>query len=156
MKMATIKEFEKLQVWQAARRLNNLVYKLTKLPEFSKDFALRDQIRRASISAMSNIAEGLSSGFDTEFIRFLSYSYRSVAEIQSQLYTALDESYINQSAFQSTYLQADDVRKQLHGLMNYLSNNKRTGRTIREAPNVYSVYNPDTELDLPAHFLSSD
>ena len=151
--MATIKEFEKLEVWKAARKLNNLIYKLTKLGEFSKDFALRDQIRRASISVMSNIAEGLDAGYDTEFIRFLSYSFRSVAEIQSQLYTALDEGYINQDDFQKTYDQGVDVRKQIHGLMTYLSNNLRPGRTIREDR---SVYNLDAQIDLPSQFLSFD
>ena len=154
--MATIKEFEKLGVWKAARVLNNLIYKLTKLPDFSKDFALRDQVRRASISAMSNIAEGLTPGFDAEFIRFLSYSYRSVAEVQSQLYTALGENYMDQGTFRKAYDQADEVRRQLHGLMSYLSNNKRTGRRIGEVQPEYAVYNPNEQIDLPPEFQSSD
>ncbi|MEX1247597.1 MAG: four helix bundle protein [Anaerolineales bacterium] len=154
--MATIKEFEKLQVWKAARILNNVIYEMTKQTAFSKDYALRDQIRKASISVMSNIAEGLDAGYDGEFIRFLSYSFRSVAEIQSQLYTALDEKYIDQEAFRTAYDQGVDIRKQIRGLITYLAKNKRPGLSVREDRSNYSVdkdYAGDG-FDLPSHFTT--
>ncbi|MEX2161462.1 MAG: four helix bundle protein [Anaerolineales bacterium] len=157
--MGTIKEFEKLQVWRSARILNNLVYGITKQPPFLKDFALRDQIRKASISVMSNIAEGLDAGYDGEFIRFLSYAFRSVAEIQSQLYTALDETYIDQDTFQKIHDQGADVRRQIRGLITYLSNNKRPSLSIREERFSYIAGEGDQNIDgfdIPPQFIASD
>lgn len=71
--MATFKGFEEMQ-WQSACDLVKLVYEATKQPDFNRDFALRDQIRRAAISVMSNIAEGFGTGTDADFIRFLGYA----------------------------------------------------------------------------------
>lgn len=129
--MATIQQFEKLKVWQSSRKLVNLVYAQTNTSQFAKDFALRDQIRRAVISVMSNIAEGFDSGYDGEF-RFLSFSFRSSAEVQSQLYIALDQGYLTESEFDAIYAQATDVRKQIRGLTSYLANNRRSGHILRE------------------------
>lgn len=156
--MATIRAFEKLQVWQDARQLVNLTYDLTNRSEFSRDFALRDQIRRAAISVMSNIAEGLDAGSDSEFIRFLSYSFRSASEVQSQLYTALDQHYIEDTQFQIAYDLGVVVRKQIRGLMSYLAANKRPGRQIRENDQAYLVDPASYELgfDFPIEFLTND
>jgi four helix bundle protein len=157
--MGTIKEFEKLEVWKSARILNNQVYEISKQTGFSRDFALRDQMRKASISVMSNIAEGLDAGYDGEFIRFLSYAFRSVAEIQSQLYTALDEDYIDRITFEKVHDQGSDVRRQIRGLIKYLSENKRQGFSIREKPAEYSALEKsqqDDGFDLPSHFVSID
>ena len=118
--MATIKRFEDIRGWQSARELTNLVYKITSQGNFSKDFGLRDQIRRATISVMSNIAEGFDAGSDTEFVRFLGYSRRSASEVQSQLYTALDQQYITQDLFDKTYQQAEIAKKQINALISYL------------------------------------
>ncbi len=93
--MATFKRFEEMHAWQSARDLVKLVYTATKQADFSRDFALRDQIRRAAISVMSNIAEGFGTGTDADFIRFLGYARRSASETQSQLYAALDQNYIS-------------------------------------------------------------
>lgn len=131
-----------------------LIYKLTKAVEFSKDFALRDQIRRAAISVMSNIAEGFDAGYDNEFIRFLGYSFRSISEIQSQLYTASDESYITETEFREAYDQCADVRKQIRGLVKYLASNTRSGRTVRDQSAPYLSEQTDlfSKLELPSQF----
>lgn len=82
--MATFKRFEEMHAWQSARELVKLIYEATKQNAFSRDFALRYQIRRAAISVMSKIAEGFGSGSDAEFVRFLGYARRSVSEAQSK------------------------------------------------------------------------
>ncbi len=89
-----ITRFEDIESWQMARELTRLVYNIVKSQKFSKDFGLKDQICRASVSVMSNIAEGFNSGSRAEFARFLAYAQRSCSEIQSQLYVALDQNYI--------------------------------------------------------------
>ena len=65
------RSFEEIDVWKKARELVNFIYNVTKNKEFSKDFGLTDQIRRAAVSVMSNIAEGFERGSNTEFIQFL-------------------------------------------------------------------------------------
>jgi four helix bundle protein len=92
--MTTIKNFEELKARQKARELAGYVYKLTRQDKFSRDFGLRDQIQRASSSVMHNVAEGLESGSDPEYVRFLKMARRSAGEVQSQLYLALDVGYI--------------------------------------------------------------
>jgi four helix bundle protein len=94
--MTTIKNFEDLIAWQKARELAGIVYKLTRQDKFSCDFGLRDQIQRAASSVMHNIAEGFESGSDPEFVRFLKMARRSAGEVQSELYLALDISYITE------------------------------------------------------------
>ena len=94
--MPSIKRFEDIRAWQAARELTNFVYKMTKNDLFLKDWGLRNQIRRAAGSSMHNIAEGFDAGSDLEFVRFFGYARRSVSEVQSQLYTALDQKYIDE------------------------------------------------------------
>jgi four helix bundle protein len=94
-----IKKFEEIEAWQLSRELTRKVYQLTKKPEFSKDFGLKNQIRDAAGSSMHNIAEGFDSESNAEFIRFLRYAKRSCTEVQSELYVALDEGYISSSSF---------------------------------------------------------
>ncbi len=101
--MTTIKRFEDLHCWQSARELVNMVYSATSEPPFNRDFGLCDQIRRAAVSVMSNIAEGFNASTDAEFMRFLSFSRRSVSEVQSQSYIALDQEYIAQDIFNKVY-----------------------------------------------------
>jgi four helix bundle protein len=118
--MGKIERFEDLQSWQRARQLANLVYDLTEKQSFAKDFALRDQVRRASGSVMHNIVEGFDSGTDAEFIRFLRIARRSASELQSQLYLALDRMYISDEELQKTYNLATEVKKLINGLISYL------------------------------------
>jgi len=91
--------FEDLECWQEARSLVNLVYKVTKGKEFKKDLRLSSQIQAAATSTMANIAEGLVRRSDREFTQFLYISMSSAAEVQSHLYIALDQGYIDQDQF---------------------------------------------------------
>jgi four helix bundle protein len=114
--MALIKKFEDIIAWQEARNLVKMIYKLTSTGEFSKDFGLRDQIRRASVSTMTNIAEGFDCESNVEFARFLVIARRSSVEVQSLLYAALDVSYIDENARKTHYDQAYKAK----GLINAL------------------------------------
>ena len=97
--MATVDNFEDLEVWQNARALTARIYKLTRNGEFSKDFGLRDQIRRAAISIVSNIAEGFGRKSNSQFIPFLEIASGSTSEVEAQLYVALDLEYITKEQF---------------------------------------------------------
>jgi len=118
--VARIKQFEDIQAWGRARDLVKEIYALTSKGRFAKDFSLRDQIRRASVSVMSNIAEGFSRQTDREFIQFLYMSKGSVSEIQSQLYVTLDLGYLAQERFSDLYNKADEVAKLISGFIRYL------------------------------------
>ena len=114
------KRFEELPCWIKARELCQAVYKIINLPDFKKDFGLRNQIWDAAGSVMDNIAEGFDDGSTREFIRFLGYSQRSSSEVQSQLYRAIDCGYVNQSQFDNVYEIASECRKQIKGFRKYL------------------------------------
>jgi four helix bundle protein len=115
-----IEKFEDIQAWQEARVLTNLIYEATKGSLFSKDYGLKDQIQRAAVSIMANIAEGFDAASDVEFIKFLIYSRRSASEIQSHLYVALDQKYITQEKFQELYEEAKKVKGLIGGFIKYL------------------------------------
>lgn len=144
--MTTFKRFEEMHSWQSARELVSLIYNVTKQPDFNRDFALRDQIRRAAISSMSNIAEGFGTGTDADFVRFLSYARRSVSETQSQLYAALDQDYISSQTFDEIYSKANLTERQINALIGYLARSKQ-GRMVKEDAAPYSLEIPD-DLDL--------
>jgi four helix bundle protein len=91
-----IQNFEDLEIWKESRRLTKTIYQLTRNSRFAKDFSLRDQIRRAVISIMSNISEGFERGGNQEFIQFLYVAKGSCGEVRSQLYVALDQEYVDQ------------------------------------------------------------
>ena len=97
--MAGITRFEEIEAWKTARLLTNKVYALSNQPGFNRDFGLRDQIRRAGASVMSNIAEGFESRTDVQFINFLGMAKASVGEVRAQLYVALDQKYIDNEQF---------------------------------------------------------
>ena len=118
-----IERFEDIESWKAGRELTKIVYKLTNKATFSKDFGLKDQIQRASVSIMANIAEGFDSKTNKAFINFLNYSFRSASEVQSLLYAALDQEYINNSEFDSTYNQCIEIKKLIGGFIRYLKKN---------------------------------
>lgn len=127
-----VNNFEDLECWQEARGLTRVVYEHTKSSEFSKDFRLCGQITGAAISIMNNICEGFDSRSNNEFVRFLVYSRRSCSEVQNCLYIALDQEYVTNAEFESTYAHCTKVRKMIDGLIRYLKNNKRnqaTGKT---------------------------
>lgn len=118
--MTKIARFEDLQSWQRARALANAVYDLTSQPAFSRDFNLRGQIQDAAGSVMHNIAEGFDAGTDPEFVRFLKLARRSASEVQSQLYLALDRSYITDSQLNTTYELATETKRLINGMVSYL------------------------------------
>lgn len=118
--MAQIERFEDIDAWKKARVLVKEVYKVTAVGKFSKDFSLRDQIRRAGVSVISNIAEGFSRQTDREFSQFLYVAKGSVSELQSQLYVALDLGYLNQEEFEDLCGQAEEVVKLVSGFIRYL------------------------------------
>jgi len=108
--------FEDLVVWQRARELARLVYELTRGSAFSRDFGLRDQIRNAAVSVMSNIAEGFERGSDAEFGHFLSIAKGSCGEIRSQRYVAGDQGYVTPADFDRASDRAAEVSRMLQGL----------------------------------------
>lgn len=118
--MAKIERFEDLKSWQKARELANVIYDFSGNGEFAKDFELRNQIRRAAGSGMHNIAEGFDAGTDAEFVRFLKMARRSVSEVQSQLYLALDRNYVTQNQLQAAYKLATEVKRLINGFIGYL------------------------------------
>lgn len=118
--MATIKQVEEIQAWQKARVLCKRVYSITNEGRFAKAFGLRDQIRRAAISVMSNIAEGFERGGAREFVQFLAISKGSAGEIRAQLYVALDQNYVDQKRFDELIKDVDEISRMISGLMGYL------------------------------------
>lgn len=118
--MSTIERFEDIQAWQEARVLTKLVYGLTSDGKWAKDYGLKDQVRRACVSIMSNIAECFERRGTAEFHRFLAIAKGSAAEVKSQMYVALDMDYIGEKPFTTAYQLADKAARLIGGLMNYL------------------------------------
>ncbi len=121
--MAAITRFEDIQAWQKARSLVREVYVLSGEGSFGKDYALRDQARRAAISIMSNIAEGFARRTSKEFINFLTMAHGSAAELQSHLYLASDLDYCSQKRFRELYSLTEEVSRMVQGFMAYLKTN---------------------------------
>ena len=111
-----ITRFEDLIAWQKARELTKAIYTVTSIGIFSKDFGLKDQIQRASVSAMSNIAEGFERGSSNEFHHFLVIAKGSCAEVKSQLYVALDAEYLTETIFFELKTQVEEVSRIIGGL----------------------------------------
>ena len=126
-----IERFEDIKAWQEARALANMVYNAVKNDKvFAIDYRFKAQIQSAAVSIMSNIAEGFSRRSDKEFIQFLFISKASAAEVQSQLYVALDQSYISQESFNGLYLKTDEVAKLISGLISYLLQSKERPKQL--------------------------
>lgn len=129
--MPTFQNFTDIDAWQKARALTNEIYTVTKQAAFSKDFELRGQIRSASISAMSNIAEGFERNGTAEFIQFLSIAKGSAAEVASQLFVALDQAYITAEQFRALSALATETNRKIGGLMSYLRRSGIKGLKFR-------------------------
>ena len=117
----TIRQFEEIEGWKEARVLAAKIYETSNRGKFKGDFGLRDQIRRAAVSIMANIAEGFGRGGKPEFIRFLRISRASALETQSHLYIALDLGYLSEKEFETLHNQAIRVTRLVGGFINYLS-----------------------------------
>ena len=125
--MSSFQRFEDIEAWQKARELTKAIYAMSNDGQFARAFGLRDQIRRASVSIMSNIDEGFGRGGNKEFIQFLSTAKGSASEVQAQLYVALDAGYINQDQFQKLYSETEATARMIAGLLRYLQNSDFKG-----------------------------
>src|SRR5690349_3720799 len=125
--MATIERFEDIEAWKKARKLTKSIYDISNEGRFAKDFGLKDQMRRASVSTMSNIAEGFERGGDQEFIQYLSMAKASCGETRSQLYVTLDQGYITEDQFKELCGETESVGRMISAFMNYLQNSPLRG-----------------------------
>ena len=131
--MNKIERFEDIIAWQKARMLTKQIYACTKLGGFARDFGPKDQIQRAAVSTMANIAEGYERSGDKEFIQFLSDSKGSCGEVRSHLYAALDQGYVSEDTFADLSRQALEVSRLIAGFMAYLRQSNLRGRKYRDA-----------------------
>jgi four helix bundle protein len=129
--MPAIQRFEDLEAWKISREVTKDIYKMSTDGLFKRDFGLKDQIRRASVSIMSNIAEGFERDGDKEFTQFLSIAKGSAGEARSQLYVALDQEYISEIEFNSTYQKLTENSRVISGLMKYLQQSDLKGRKFQ-------------------------
>jgi four helix bundle protein len=129
--MNRIEKFEDIIAWQKARLLTREVYQCTRMGAYAKDYGLKDQVQRASVSTMANVAEGFERGGDKEFIQFLSNSKGSCGEVKSHLYLAPYQAYITPARFDQLYGQASEVGRLLSGFMSYLRESNLRGRKYR-------------------------
>ncbi len=129
--MATIEKFEDIEAWKRAREVTKKIYEISSSGEFSRDFSLKDQMRRSSVSIMSNIAEGFERDGNREFVNFLSIAKGSCGEARSQLYVALDQNYVTPIEFNWTYNHLNETGRMIGGLMNYLNQSNLKGRKFR-------------------------
>jgi len=129
--MAKVKKFEEIQSWKKARSLTKQIYTATLAGPFAKDFGLRDQIRRAAVSILSNIAEGFERGGDKEFLQFLAVAKGSAGELRAQLYVALDQQYMSQEQFAALSQEATEISRLISGFMRYLKQPDLRGSKLR-------------------------
>lgn len=127
-----INKFEELQIWKLSLKVTRDIYDITKQKEFSYDFALRDQIRRAVISISSNIVEGFEKNNNNEFIRFLKIAKGSSGEVRNQLYIALAINYISQQQFDLVNGELENLANQIGGLISYLEKCRSSGDFIKK------------------------
>jgi four helix bundle protein len=122
-----IERFEDLEIWQDARQLCNLVFQVTSVEPFVKDYKFRDQIRSAAGSTMDNIAEGYGRGGNREFVNFLSISRGSNDEVRSQSYRAFDFRYIDEPSFNNLLELTDKISKKTSNLILHLNKSQFRG-----------------------------
>jgi len=133
--MTAITRFEEIEAWKTARQLTNTIYAQSNQAGFNRDFGLRDQIRRAAISVMSNIAEGFESRTDAQFINFLGIARVSAGEVRAQLYIAVDQKYITDEQFKDAFLLAETSARQIAKFTQYLESHPRRRRVSDQDAN---------------------
>jgi four helix bundle protein len=136
--------FEDLEVWQRSRELANLIYDVSEVGSFARDFGLRDQMRRAAVSVMSNIAEGFESRIQALFIEFLGRAKGSAGEIRAQLYIAVDRKYISPDQFNTALRLTEACSRQIARLIQFLETQPNT-RRIKEKTLAYNLETRDFE-----------
>ena len=130
--MPTITRFEDIEAWKTARELTRMIYALTEQGKFAKDFGLKNQIQRASVSVMSNIAEGFESRTQAQFLEYLGRSKASSGEVRCQLYIALDLDYLTEEHFKKAFDLADKSSRQIARFMGYLESHPQSRRVNEE------------------------
>jgi len=132
--MPTITRFEEIEAWQTARELTKLIYSLTEESKFARDFGLKDQIRRASVSIMSNISEGFESQTQAQFIRYLGIAKASAGEVRSQIYVSRDLDYISQEQFTQVFALAEKASRQTARFISYLETHPQSQKVREDSP----------------------
>ena len=130
--MSTITQFEEIDAWITARELTRMIYTHTDQGGFAKDFGLKNQIQRASVSIMSNIAEGFERRTQAQFLDYLGHAKASAGEVRCQLYIAIDLGYLNEEQFQRVFDLADKASRQIYRFMSYLETHPQSRRTREE------------------------
>jgi four helix bundle protein len=125
--MAKIERFEDIEAWKKARELTNIIYEVTSQGKIAADFSLKDQLRRASVSIMANIAEGFEREGNKEFRQFLAMAKGSVGEVKALLYVALDAGLTSSEQFQRIIALADEASRLLAGFLRYLKASDKKG-----------------------------
>lgn len=136
--MATITRFEEIEAWQTARQLTKMVYSLSRQGAFARDFGLRDQMRRAAVSILSNIAEGFESRTPAQFVDYLGRAKASAGELRAQTYVAMDQAYMDAQQFAALHDLVDKASRQLSRFMAYLESNS-SARRVRDDCVEYEV-----------------
>lgn len=129
--MNPIRRFEDLEAWKLSRILTGLIYNVSGTGDFDRDFGLRDQIRRAAVSIISNIADGFERDGDKEFLQFLSMAKGSCGEVGSQLHLALDRAYISAEQFAQLSNKAIELSRVISGLIKYLRQSQFSGKKYK-------------------------
>lgn len=132
--MPTIIRFEEIEAWQTARELTKMIYSIMEEGKLSRDFGLKDQLRRASVSVMSNIAEGFESSSQALFIRYLGIAKASAGEVRSQLYVARDVNFLIDQQFLQLFQIAEKASRQISRFMSYLEAHPQSRHLKEEAP----------------------
>ncbi|MFP4041800.1 MAG: four helix bundle protein [Bacteroidales bacterium] len=129
--MTTVKRFEDLEIWQLARLICKKVFEITCRNPFSKDFSLKNQIRRSSGSIMDNIPEGFERDGKQEFVQYLSIAKGSCGECRSQLYRAVDRKYITNAEFDELYNLLTMESQKISSFIRYLKKTEYKGRKYK-------------------------
>jgi four helix bundle protein len=145
--MAKFHRFEELDCWQRSRELTKRIYSISNEYRFSKDYSLSNQIRRAGISIMSNIAEGFERNGNAEFIQFLSIAKGSIGEVRSQLWVALDQEYINKETYTQLAEMAEETGRRIGALVSYLRKSGMKGAKFFPSPKT-AIRKPVTNSEL--------
>jgi four helix bundle protein len=129
--MRRIERFEDIEAWKKARGFTRKIYELSDKGNLARDFGLKGQLKRSSISIMSNIAEGFEREGDNEFRQFLSIAKGSVGELKAQLYVAIDAGLISAEEFSGLMSLSDETSRLIAGFMRYLKHSSHKGSKFK-------------------------
>ena len=148
--MATITQFEDIEVWQIARKLNEEVFPLLEMLKERRSFKLKEQLDGSAGSVMDNIAEGFERNGNREFINFLSIAKGSLGEVRSQLYRILDRKFIDKEKFDFYNVKCLELGKRIGRFMNYLNSTEIKGKKFQRTSEIFSFNNKPETLN-PKH-----